>query len=218
MTLLEVEMLWMLVAVGLAVTPVDSPVWEQVSYTQGQGAWEGVETVAFRWHHLPSDTRRSYVWHVLRGQVEVTLQPDAEAISVPVVPGDPLEGSALEAHQAFINDMYWLLFEQRAATDTAKRAQVPPDDSPFPDTASAYEVVYPSDVGHTPGDRYVVWVGPNYGRPIGWSYFPSGQSDPKVSTTRERWVEAGGMTVPTRFVMPDGTPFIEIDQVAIDRR
>ena len=173
----------------------------------GQPTWRTVDHVQFTWSHVPSSRARTYDWNVPAGMVEVTMEPGAQSLTVPVF-GTDLDGEQLDAHQAFVNDSYWLLFEFKAITDTVTRAEVSAS-GPFDTASAAYEVRYPVGGGYTPGDRYVVYVGEE-GAPVGWSYFPGGSDEPRLSTTRAGWTESSGIRVPTIFDTPDGQPFIRI--------
>jgi hypothetical protein len=205
-------MLLMMMGVALAQEPV--ALWDQVAAAAGQAAWSNIDHIQFTWTHVPSSRARTYDWNVPSGLVTVTMEPGAQPHTVAVF-GTDLDGEQLDAHKAFVNDSYWLLFEFKAVTDTATRAEVPPT-GPFDAASSAYEIQYPVGGGYTPGDRYVVYVHAD-GHPVGWSHFPGGSDVPDVSTTRAGRTESSGITVPTVFDTPDGQPFVRISDFRVTR-
>lgn len=175
----------------------------------GVSAWDHVHRVKFTWT-LPSyNLARTYDWDVKARTVKVTVGDDVRTISaLGIGLKDPAD---VEAHKAFINDSYWLLFEFHTAWDKVETADVLAVEG-IPKGEVGVSVQYASG-GYTPGDRYVLYATPE-GRVTHWQYFPRGDDTAKFLMTREGWKEFGKIRVPTLFKNGSET-FIEIKDVSI---
>ncbi len=127
-------------------------------------------------------------------------------------------GAKVKAHQAFINDSYWLLFSLHLAWDGATTSDLGEVDVPqLPDLGKrpAVSVSYPSAGGYTPGDRYVLYLGADH-LPVAWAFHKGGAAEPTLVT---RWLDyqtVGGLHLPTRFTTPDGKEFIRIEGLSAE--
>jgi len=201
-------MRWMVITILLVLaTP---------SYAQGtasdirkaHGDWSKLETIKFSWTVVPRDVTRSYDWDVRAGLVTVKIGEDS--IRIPVN-GVGLSGEReVDAHKAFINDSYWLLFEQFIFRD---KVAMTSDTGPVPGTdmvTRRLRVAYASG-GYTPGDAYRLYVGED-GKVFGWEYFPGGGTEPRFFMTRQGHITQSGVTVPTEF-RQNGEVFIRLEGV-----
>lgn len=195
----------------LAAQGISKTLENSIIEAHGTAQWSGVERVKFTFTHAPSGTSRTHDWNRKAGSVTVSV--DGKEITIPTH-SNTLEGEKLEAHKAFINDTYWLLFEHFMVRDTATRsferaAQLPGAEGPV----DALRIAYPSTGGYTPGDVYVLYL--KDGQAKAWAYHPSGSDSPRLVTTRAGWKEFEGLRVPTVFDTMDGERFITLSEVEI---
>ncbi len=176
--------------------------------------WRSVREVKFTWKHVPSGRERTHEWDRVRDTVTVTTDGVSRTVSAS---GRDLETQEdIDAHRAFVNDSYWLLFEQFIATDrgVAVSAGAPSKVPGLPSgpTLDTVVVQYQGDGGYTPGDRYVLYLDPKSGRPAWWAYHPGGQAEPKVVTSRQGWgsTTSTGVAVPLVFKRPNDETFVAI--------
>lgn len=172
----------------------------------------------FTWSHV-SGKQRSYDWHIKANTVSVTLSPEAAPIKLNLSKTSDFNAEQIAAHQAFINDHYWLLFEWLITRDP--KVEIKPLSA---DDLAQYKlggvsrglaIQYPKDGGYTPGDRYVLMLNAT-STPIAWAYHRAGAEAPTLITTRQDHTEVEGMSLPTRFVKPDGSPFIQITKISAE--
>jgi hypothetical protein len=188
-----------------------------VAEAAGLAAWEQVERIHFAWHLLPKDLRRTYDWDVRAGHVTVSSSAGTITIPTAAVPAD--DAAAVAAHQAFVNDSYWLLFPLHLAWDdvmTLVATSVVPG---FPDLGErpALDVRYPTTGGYTPGDRYVLYLGDDH-LPVAWALHTGGADEPTLVTRWDGYAEHGGLRLATRFSTSDGKPFIVMEELRIETR
>ena len=187
----------------------------RVAEACGVDAFDDLARLRFTWRHEPSGTVRSYDWDVADRTVEVTVGEETVTVGV----DGPRSEDDRQAHAAFVNDSYWLLFELHLEWDEAVEMQAlgPIDVPAFDDfgPVPALSVQYLGDAGYTPGDRYVLYLGPD-DRPVAWAYHPEGTPEPRLVTTREEWKKVAGLNVPTTFRRADGTVFITITDIAAE--
>lgn len=191
-----------------------TPAFAQESVTadlkKAHGDWSKLERIKFSWTVVPRNMTRTYDWDVKAGQVTVGMGD--EAIRIPASGVGLKEPKEIEAHKAFINDSYWLLFEQFIFRD---KVSLTSDTGPVPNsdkTARRVRVEYSSG-GYTPGDTYRLYVGDD-GVVFGWEYFPGGASEARFYMTREAHLTQAGVTVPTVFKQ-NGEVFIKLDGIEL---
>lgn len=173
-------------------------------------AWSNVHSVQFTWKHEASGHERSYDWNLKKGVVAVKMGD--KSFTIPTT-STQLKDLELAAHQAFINDSYWLLFEIFLARDTVKVSDLGDVDVPgLKRQGHAYAVQY-TNGGYTPGDRYVLYT--KNGQVFAWAYHPKGSAEAKLVTTREGHQTFGALTIPTQFNKADGTRFITISNLKV---
>lgn len=190
---------------------------ERVATACGVDAWSNVERVAFTWSHHPSGNDRSYAWTPADHAVTMSFRDRTVTIDTQAVESE----DERQAHSAFVNDHYWMMFELRLAwdegvefTDLGERAVPGFDDL---GKRRALRVHYTGDGGYTPGDAYVLYLGDDL-RPVAWAFHRGGAEQPSLVTTREGWTSAAGLHFPTRFRTSDGETFISITDVAVETR
>lgn len=180
----------------------------------GVQAFGVAEQVSFTWTHHPSGTARRFVWDRPANTVTVTIGEETTTV--------PAQGEIPEdvqrAHAAFVNDNYWAFFELHLAWDTGVTFEELGSQS-VPGFAAlgecpALAVRYGGEGGYTPGDHYVLYLGPD-GLPVAWAFHRGGAIEPSLVTTRAGWQEFAGVKVPTRFEKDDGTLFISISDVQV---
>ncbi len=184
---------------------------DAVQVNVGVDAWKDLNRVKFTWTLPAKNLSRTYDWNLKSGEVEVTLEKEKRRIRAS---GKGLTDPAdIAAHQAFINDSYWLLFEFHTQWDSVKFTNVDVVPEGVPAGSVGVSVEYGSG-GYTPGDRYVLWGTPD-GQITHWQYFPGGAKEAKFLMTREGWQANKGTRMPTVFKAA-GETFIEITGLVVE--
>lgn len=201
------------VPVSLAAADDARTLAQRVAEAAGLSAWSAIDTLHFSFTHHPSDTTRRYRWRVDEGLV--TVQIDDAEVEIPAdgPRGDDPGEQEVQAHKAFVNDSYWLLFPLQVVWDPSvalRRKEAGPIPQ-WPDLGPATPLVveYPDSGGYTPGDTYVLYIGAE-DRPLAWAYHPGGQEEAKFVISWQDWQPVAGLQVPTRFTTPDGEAFITL--------
>lgn len=204
--------------------PTASVLAPQVSTAAGAEAWSKVSRLHFTWRHLPSDAARTYDWRMRSGGDggEVTIsQPGSLDVTLPAkwqAPATGADSAQVKAHQAFVNDSYWLLFSLHVAWDqttTSDLGEVAVPQLPDLGKRPALSVLYPGSGGYTPGDKYVLYLGTDH-LPVAWAFHKGGAADPMLVTTWLDYQTVAGVRVPTRFTTPDGKDFIRIENLSAE--
>ena len=147
------------------------------------------ERLAFTFNaRLPDKVvQRRWVWHIKTNEVF-------------------LDGAAQPISQAFINDVYWLLFPLKAYESrdqievTVARDQI----SPLARAKTTEVVVrYVSGAGYTPNDTYKLYVDDNL-IVREWSYLKASQEPPARITTWTDYQTVGDMQLSLRREGRDG--------------
>ena len=132
----------------------------------------------FTFHaQLPGKTvTREWIWHIRDDRVT-------------------LDGAEQGMSQAFINDIYWLLFPLKAyeSRDQVEVRVNPKQPSPLSGENTTEVVIrYVSGRGYTPNDTYKLYVDDNM-MVREWSYLKGGQEPPARITTWTDYRAIGGM-------------------------
>jgi hypothetical protein len=185
----------------------------RVAQAAGADEFEKLGTLKFTWTHGPSKRQRHFVWNIAEKSVTVTA--DGSTVTVPIAgPADPTNESQRDAHAAFINDSYWLLFEHHLVWDSGVSFEdlgvMPVPQHPTLGERHALRVRYGSKGGYTPGYVYVLYLGED-DLPVAWAFHKGGQAEPSLVTTREGRRNIDGVVLTTRFVRADGTELIAIE-------
>lgn len=185
----------------------------------GVEAWKDIRRIRFTWRLHSRNIYRRYDWHVPANRVAVTA--NGKTISVPADPSvetAALKPDEIEAHKTFVNDTYWLMFTARQTwqndlevRDLGRRG-VP--ELPGLGRPRAISIQFPSTGGYTPGDRYILYLGEDF-LPRAWSFHRKSSREPTLVTTWEAYENVGGMILPTKFVRPNGEPFISISGIEV---
>lgn len=184
---------------------------EIIQTNVGVDAWKELKRIRFTWTAPARGMSRTYDWNLKTGEVDATIDGETRRISA-VGKGlsDPAD---IEAHKAFINDSYWLLFEFHTKWDAVKTSDVDGPPEGVPPGSIGVSVEY-STGGYTPGDRYVLWASLN-GQVTHWQYFRGGAKEPNFLMTREGWQEHEGARMPTVFKAA-GAVAIEIKDLLVE--
>lgn len=173
-------------------------------------------TLHFRWTHSTGKSR-AYTWNLRADTVEVDLGK-GDKITIPAAGGDKMTETQTQAHQAFINDHYWLLFELLITKDKSLTLEPISAEAlsayKIPGATQGLRVKYPKGGGYTPGDHYVLALGED-GKPVGWAYHRAGSEGATLVTTRAAYKKVAGISLPTEFKLLDGVPFITISEIEI---
>lgn len=188
---------------------------------EAHGDWTEIKRIQFTWTVVPRNVSRTYDWDRKSKTVRVTIGGKTVTISESGV--GLKTGEEAEAHKAFINDSYWLLFEQFMFRDqvilTEDSGKGPNITGPNITKKGASEVqrrirVQYKGGGYTPGDAYMLYLAAD-GRVKAWEYFPGGAAEPRFYITREGYVSQAGIVVPTRFMQGEAE-FIRIDDLKME--
>lgn len=214
---------------GLAAAD-DRAALDQLADACGRQQWATVATVTFTWTHVPSGRARTYVWNVPDNAVSATVSGATQQIQANITDDNGcfncghhfMSDDEIAAHEAYINDIHWLVFTLQAAwTDglqVTKQAGGPVPGLAGITAANAVHLRYPAaGIGYTPGDAYTLHLGAD-GLPLAWEFFPGGAATAKLATTWEGWQTVGPLRVPTLFKTADGKPFITISDIAVTTR
>lgn len=192
---------------------------DKVATAAGIETWSRLATLRFTFRVIPRDMVRTHAWDIASGTVEVTNAGATRSIPTAGVV-DAADAERAGAHQAFVNDSYWLLFCLHVRWDDATltdlgRVAVPqlPDLGERP----ALAVQYPTQGGYTPGDRYVLYLGDDH-LPVAWAFHKAAAEAPSLVVRWLDWKDLHGVKVPTRFTTPDGKDFIRFEDVAATTR
>jgi len=195
---------------------------QRVADAIGVDAWRKLGRLSFTWTHLPSGRVRAYEWRPRDGFVEVRVGTPEDGQSSIRIPSGPLPAGApqdqVSAHQAWVNDIYWLMLPLLALDDGSELRAIPETEVPgLPALGKlrALDVRYAKGEGYTGGDRYVVYVGKD-DLPVAWAFHKGGAEEPTLVTTRAVRQRANGISFPTRFEKADGTTFIEISDLSAE--
>ena len=180
----------------------------------GARAWEEVSRVEFTWTHHKKKLSRSYIWERDKERVTVTLDTRApkEQVTIDLTSAEDRQTTA---YKAFINDSYWGFFSLYVGADSnVNVTQLGVGGKLYGGATRAIDVKY-GDVGHTPGDRYILHTDEGF-VPLAWLYYPGGQDSPKLITTRSSYISSGGVSIPTSFkaIDADGSPGDEIISIS----
>jgi hypothetical protein len=133
------------------------------------------------------------------------------------LPADAAE-SDVNAHKAWVNDLYWLILPLLALDDGSESRAISETEVPgFPALGKvrALDIRYDKTEGYTGGDRYVVYIGAD-DLPVAWAFHKGDAEEPTLVTTRTPRRLVNGISLPVRFDKADGTTFIEISDVTAE--
>lgn len=192
------------------------PLAERIAKSAGADVLaRSVRRLKFTWRHEAKQASRSYDWDLAQKRVTVTTAKGKATIALD---RGAYQGDQLEAHRAFINDSYWLLFEAQLLRTNAELRQEPKrrlDGFAKLGELDALSVNYPGG-GYTPGHRYVLYADEN-ARVHAWAFYPKPAPRPAFILSREGHKSVGGLSLPTQFRKPDGTLVISILNLAVER-
>ena len=204
---------------------------EMIRTIAPDGGWEDARYLEFDWVVRPDDDPmvRSHRFDRWEGQARVEMsQDDGELVaSFPVdapedgtvaLDGEPLEGDeareALEsAHQAHINDSYWLLMPYKWADPGVTAEYVGEEEDDDGQTWEVVELRF-DDVGLTPDNVYRGFVNPESGRMERWYHYQDADADPSPADWVE-WETFGPIQLATRRER-DGELFIGFDNIRVE--
>jgi hypothetical protein len=194
-----------LVLAASSCSPKRSSVAEPIAKTYGIDSWGQVEGIRYtfnldfplghlsrKWEWNPKTNTVSFEGKDKEGKpLKVTYQRSQVSSQSDVVKN--------EVDPGFVNDNYWILFPFHAYWDTAANVQdkgmqqLPLGNG----SAKLISVVYPSDVGYTPGDTWNLYVGED--NRIEQLLFQHGgtQKPSVVKATWEGYKKAGPLLIST---------------------
>lgn len=178
---------------------------------QAHGDWSSVKRIQFTWTVVPRNVSRTYDWDRTTKMVRVTIAD--KTVTIPESGQGLKSPEETEAHKAFINDSYWLLFEQFIFRDQVKLTEDRGKAPGGTEEQRRIRVQYASG-GYTPGDTYQLYLGAD-GRVNAWEYFPGGASEARFFVTREGHVKQASIVVPTLFMQGE-SEFIRIDNLKME--
>ncbi len=176
--------------------------WEQVSrieFTFNVKVPGREEPVVRRWSWSPK--AGEVTRHVEGGEViELLLVPGTSNLRV----GFDLNEAAIDAHKAFINDHYWLLFPFQLVWSNPTITEHGERPLPMGDgVAQKVTVQYGDAGGYTPGDAYDLYLGPD-DRIVQWVYRRGGVSaEEGRPATWEGNTAFGPLTIATEHRGPE---------------
>ncbi|MBZ0270638.1 hypothetical protein K8I61_01270 [bacterium] len=192
----------------------------EIAKAAGIGAFDRAARIHFTWRNQKRGAERSYTWDLRTDAVAVTMDGTSIVVSANQ-PTDVADEKRRDAHAAFVNDMYWALFEIRIATDDGVRFEdLGEVDVPKFDALGkrrALRVSYVGTTGYTPGDVYVLYLGDD-DLPVAWAFHKSGASEATFVTTRGERKTVEGISFPTSFKTPGGETVLEIRDIRVEMK
>lgn len=98
----------------------------------------------------------------------------------------------------FINDQYWLLFPMHLRWDENIRLEIfqpsPEDLAAVGDEVRGLRVIYPADVGYTPGDIYELFYNDAH-RIVWWIFRKGGSPNPTMASAWKDYRKFGPLTI-----------------------
>jgi len=181
-----------------APTPAEAVAERVMNTLGGRSAWD--DTRCISWLFMG---RRRLVWDKQTGDVRVesgdqvtfvnvhTRQGRAFVKGVEVV-DEAAKASALEkAYGAFINDSYWMFMPYKLRDPGANLVLLGPRETKAGRAAEVLELTF-DEVGLTPGNRYLVYVGMESGLVEQWDFYEHrADAEPRLSTPWNAWKRFG---------------------------
>lgn len=157
--------------------------------------------------------RRSWTWEPATGRA--TRSQGGASLSF--VFGKPTNEAETKADAELVNDLFWLApplqlrwAEPPALVVTDGGAVEGPNGA-----VRSVTMAYAGEAGgYTPGDAYDLFLDPN-GRLVAWTYRKGG-GEPTLTTTFERYVEAGPLQVATDHRAADGSLRVQTTDVRVE--
>ena len=170
----------------------------------GEAAWE--DTRCISWLFMG---RRRLLWDKATGDVRVESGDAVTFVNLRTRAGKAFEkgvevvdeaarATALEkAYGAFINDSYWMFMPYKLRDPGTHLALLGERETKAGRPAEVLEMTF-DQVGLTPQNRYLVYVGKESGLVEQWDYFPTREdAEPKLSTPWNAWKRFGGILLCT---------------------
>lgn len=168
---------------------------EKIAKAHGYRNWKNIKelTYTFNVNKDSSHFERTWKWQPKKNQVKMIAEKDTIEYR-----RNKMDSILQKTDQAFINDKYWLLFPFQLVWDQGfqhsvkEKVKAPISKKPMKEITIAYD----NQDGYTPGDTYKIYVNKDFIIKE-WSYIPSENKEPKLSTTWEDYKEINGLKIAT---------------------
>jgi len=164
---------------------------EKIAQAYGIGGFGEIEEIKFTFNVKKGETAASRSWVWMPKTDRVTYLGDGKTHEAITYNRKDLSDTGSESFREidshFINDQYWLLFPFHLVWDNAAKVELHPENVKLPiggGTGRMVSVIYPSEGGYTPGDRYELFLGDN-NMIAEWIYRRGGAEKPTVIATWE---------------------------------
>ena len=164
----------------------------------GRAAWDGTRYVS--WNFMG---KRKHLWDKSTGDLRYEFKEQICLVNLNTRKGRVFEkgvevtdesarGSAIEKTcSAFINDSYWMFMPYKLRDPGVRIVEIGARKTKEGNDASALELTF-ENVGETPQNRYVVYVGEKSGLVEQWDYFEDrADAEPKLSAPWKGWKRFG---------------------------
>lgn len=149
--------------------------------------------------------KASRAWTWRPADQQATLRTGDDAITF--VPGKPANEAEEQADARFVNDLFWLMPQLHLHWAGPDLEVTDAGEVPLPigdGTAEKVVMTYaPDSGGYTPGDAYDLFVDGN-DRIVAWNYRKGAAAEPTLTTTFEKYVDVGPLSIATEHRSADG--------------
>jgi hypothetical protein len=164
----------------------------------GRGAWDGTHYISWNFRG-----KRKHLWDKWSGNLRFesgdrlcllnlgTREGRVFEKGVEVTDAAAKKTAIDQTCSAFINDSYWMFMPYKLKDPGVHRSEVGERKTKEGKDAEVLELTF-DDVGETPRNRYLVYVGKESGLVEQWEYFPDRDDrEPKISTPWKGWKRFG---------------------------
>lgn len=207
----------------LAAAPLAAGTKDDLIRAHGADRFDVVREVSFTFSVTRDGKKTSRHWTWAPKSGDVTLRytdADGNEQTVSYRQSDVDENadkSIIDADKKFVNDTFWLAWPLHltwCADVSVEDTGVKTNPLTGKDTPSA-TIRYPSEGGgYTPGDMYVLYLGPD-NRPVAWSFHRGGAEEPTLTCSWEKYQPAGPLVLATDHWNADKSFRLQIEDLSV---
>ena len=188
---------------------------QQIAQSTGLSVWDDVEEIQFTFNVNRFGEKimdRNWTWNVKSGLIKLKSKQK----EVVYYRNKKMDSTALNADQAFINDVYWLLPQFKLVWDKGTTLSTPIiKQAPISkDSLNMITILYDNKVGYTPGDAYDLYYDQN-NTVREWTYRKENDSLPTMQTTFEDYQSYEGLNIATNHITLDGDTNIYFSDIKV---
>lgn len=186
---------------------------EKLANANGFENWNEVKEIAFSFNvnNQGKEFKREWRWQVKEDMVYMKVEGEEVGTQLNENPDQQI-------HQAFINDLYWLLFPfQLMWTDGYDHEINEKVISPFYEKELTELVInFKEEGGYNPGDTYKLYINEDF-KIEEWSFFPSGSEEPRIINAWDNYKTYEGISISTDRRNADGSFRIYFTDIVIKK-